>query len=61
MLQQCIDAIDVPYVSVCALASRQTFFRGIKINITQNVILSCYFDMKFIYVYVGCESTANDS
>lgn len=41
-------------------ASRQTSFRGRKTNITQNVMVACDFDMKFVFVYAGWEGAAND-
>ncbi|XP_052188895.1 protein ALP1-like [Diospyros lotus] len=59
--KDCIGAIDGTHVAAWAPTSRQTSFRGRKTNITQNVMLTCDFDMKFTFVYSGWEGTANDS
>ncbi|XP_052175333.1 uncharacterized protein LOC127790090 [Diospyros lotus] len=59
--KNCIGAIDGTHVAAWAPTSRQTSFRGRKTNITQNVMLTCDFDMKFTFVYSGWEGTANDS
>jgi hypothetical protein len=59
--KDCIGAIDGTHVAAWAPASRQTSFRGRKTNVTQNVMLTCDFDMKFTFVYSGWEGTANDS
>ncbi|XP_022841850.1 protein ALP1-like [Olea europaea var. sylvestris] len=59
--KNCIGAIDGTHVAAWAPASRQISFRGRKTNVTQNVMLTCDFDMKFTFVYSGWEGTANDS
>jgi len=59
--KDCIGAIDGTHVAAWAPTSRQTSFHGRKTNITQNVMLTCDFDMKFTFVYSGWEGTANDS
>ncbi|KAL2491082.1 putative harbinger transposase-derived nuclease [Abeliophyllum distichum] len=59
--KDCLGAIDGTHVAAWAPASKQTSFRGRKTNITQNVMLACDFDMKFIFVYARWEGTANDS
>ncbi|XP_022883522.1 uncharacterized protein LOC111400340 [Olea europaea var. sylvestris] len=53
--KNCIGAIDRIHVAAWAPASRQTSFRGRKTNVTQNVMLTCDFDMKFTFVYSGWE------
>lgn len=59
--QNCIGAIDGTHVSAWAPSSKQTSFRGRKNAVTQNVMVACDFDMRFIFVYSGWEGTANDS
>ncbi|XP_052197195.1 uncharacterized protein LOC127804376 [Diospyros lotus] len=53
--KNCIGAIDGMHVAAWVPASRQTSFRGRKTNVTQNVMLACNFDMKFIFVHAGWE------
>ena len=36
-------------------------YQGRKGYTTQNVLATCSFDLKFIYVLPGCEGTASDS
>jgi len=59
--KDCIGAIDGTHVAAWVPTSRQTSFHGRKSNVTQNVMLACDFDMKFIFVHTGWEGTANDS
>ncbi|XP_022852822.1 uncharacterized protein LOC111374384 [Olea europaea var. sylvestris] len=53
--KDCIGAIDGTHVAAWAPASRQSFFRGRKTNVTQNVMLTCDFDVKFTFVYCSWE------
>ncbi|XP_062104403.1 uncharacterized protein LOC133815601 [Humulus lupulus] len=59
--KDCIGAIDGTHVSVVAPALKQLAYRGRKVNVTQNVMDACTFNMMFTYVYVGWEGTTNDS
>ena len=60
-MQKCIGTIDGTHVAAWAPANKQTAFRGRKVQVTQNVMCACSFDMMFTFVYTGWEGTANDS
>ncbi|KAL7194317.1 hypothetical protein ACSBR1_034683 [Camellia fascicularis] len=57
----CVGAIDDTHIVVVAPEGDQMPYRGRKVNITQNVMAACSFDMKFTFVYTGWESSAHDS
>ncbi|XP_062103069.1 protein ALP1-like [Humulus lupulus] len=59
--KDCVGAIDGTHVSAVALALKQLAYRGRKVDVTQNVMAACSFNMMFTYVYAGWEGTANDS
>ncbi|XP_034212994.1 uncharacterized protein LOC117625562 [Prunus dulcis] len=53
--------IDGTHISAWASASKQVSYRGTKVEVTQNSMCTCSFDMLFTYVYTRWEGTANDS
>ncbi|MCL7039415.1 hypothetical protein MKW94_017860, partial [Papaver nudicaule] len=57
----CIGAIDGTHISACVPACKQIPFRGRKVQITQNIMCACSFDMLFTFVYTGWEGTTNDA
>ncbi|XP_062080151.1 uncharacterized protein LOC133784900 [Humulus lupulus] len=59
--EDCVGAIDGTHVSAVAPTLKQLAFRGRKVDVTQNVMAACSFNMMFTYVYAGWEGTANDS
>ncbi|KAI5335684.1 hypothetical protein L3X38_025818 [Prunus dulcis] len=59
--KDCIGAIDGTHISAWAPASKQIPYRGRKVEVTQNIMCACSFDMLLTYVYTGCEGMANDS
>ncbi|KAK3221059.1 hypothetical protein Dsin_015029 [Dipteronia sinensis] len=59
--KNCIGAIDGTHISACVPAHKQNSYRDRKVQVTQNVMRVCSFDMMFIFVYTGWEGTANDS
>ncbi|XP_062100418.1 uncharacterized protein LOC133806314 [Humulus lupulus] len=59
--KDCVGAIDGTHVSAVAPALKQLAYRGRKVDVTQNVMAACTFNMMFIYVYAGWEGTTNDS
>ncbi|XP_062074948.1 protein ALP1-like [Humulus lupulus] len=59
--KDCVGAIDGTHVSAVAPTLNQLAFRGRKVDVTQNVMATCSFNMMFTYVYVGWEGTADDS
>ena len=60
-MQKCIGAIDGTHVAAWAPAHKQISYRDRKVQITQNIICVCSFDMMFTFVYTGWEETAKDS
>ncbi|XP_030930823.1 putative nuclease HARBI1 [Quercus lobata] len=58
---KCIGAIDGTYISAWAPTSKLVSYRNRKATITHNIMCACDFDMKFTFVYMGWEGTANDS
>ena len=56
-----MGAIDGTHIGASTPASRTITFRDKKSDITQNVMCACNFDMRFTYVHVGWEGSANDS
>ncbi|XP_062100461.1 protein ALP1-like [Humulus lupulus] len=59
--KDCVGAIDGTHVIAVAPTLKQLAFRGRKVDVTQNVMVACSFNMMFTYVYAGWEGTANDS
>ncbi|KAK3218858.1 hypothetical protein Dsin_012828 [Dipteronia sinensis] len=59
--KKCIGAIDGTHISACVPAHKQNSYRDRKIQVTQNIMCVCSFDMIFTFVYMGWEGTANDS
>ncbi|XP_062103289.1 protein ALP1-like [Humulus lupulus] len=59
--KDCVGDIDGTHVSAVAPALKQLAYRGRKVDVTQNVMAACSFNMMFTYVYTGWEGTANDS
>ncbi|XP_062103644.1 protein ALP1-like [Humulus lupulus] len=59
--KDCVGAIDGTHVSAVAPALKQLAYRGRKVDVTQNVMATCSFNMMFTYVYAGWEGTTNDS
>ncbi|CAL5362231.1 unnamed protein product [Camellia sinensis] len=59
--KDCIGAIDGTHIAEHALASKRTAYRGRKVALTQNVLATCSFDLKFTFVYPGWEGSAIDS
>ncbi|CAL5441606.1 unnamed protein product [Camellia sinensis] len=57
----CIGAIDGTHIAEHAPASKRTAYRGRKVALTQNVLATCSFDLKFTFVYPGWEGSAIDS
>ena len=56
-----MGAIDGTHISASAPSGRNTAFRDRRSDITQNVICTCNFDIRFTYVHSGWEGSANDS
>ncbi|XP_062088771.1 uncharacterized protein LOC133795333 [Humulus lupulus] len=59
--EDCVEAINGTHVSAVAPTLKQLAFRGRKVDVTQNVMAACSYNMMFTYVYAGWEGTANDS
>jgi len=56
-----VGAIDGTHVPANLPVEIQGKFRGRKEEITQNVLATITFDLKFIYVLAGWEGSAHDS
>jgi hypothetical protein len=54
-------AFDGTHIPACVPFHMQDRFRGRKSITTQNVLAAVDFDLRFIYVLAGCESSAHDS
>ncbi|KAJ9128917.1 hypothetical protein P3X46_034332 [Hevea brasiliensis] len=56
-----IGAIDGTHVRACIAPEDQIPYIGRKGIPTQNIIVTCSFDMQFTFVWAGCEGTAHDA
>lgn len=60
-LRDCISAIDGTHLPTFVSADKCTPFHNHKGIISQNVLVACSFDFKFIYVLSGWEGSVSDS
>ena len=58
---KCIGAIDGTHISAWAPTHKQNSYWDRKVQVNQNIICVCSFDMMFTFVYTGWEGTTNDS
>ena len=56
----CIGALDGTHVPVFVRQLDQAAYRNRKVNLTQNVLAVCSFDLQFTHIYAGWEGSAND-
>ncbi|XP_020243588.1 uncharacterized protein LOC109821847 [Asparagus officinalis] len=59
--KDCIGAIDGTYIPCMVYGEDQTPYRNRHGYLYQNILAACTFDLRFIYVLVGWERSANDS
>src|SRR6266498_3484440 len=57
----CISAIDGTYINVHLPTSEQQRYRNQKHYLSQNVLTAYNFDMQFLYILAGWESSAHDT
>ncbi|XP_058079801.1 uncharacterized protein LOC131228000 [Magnolia sinica] len=59
--QDCIGAIDGIHVPAYVPALESATYRNRKGILSQNVMVACTFDMKFVYVLAGWEGSVSDA
>ncbi|XP_066317791.1 uncharacterized protein [Miscanthus floridulus] len=61
--QGCVDCIDGTHIPMILLLDQQEPYRNRKQTLSQNVMLACDFDLKFVHVHVhaGWEGSASDA
>jgi hypothetical protein len=60
-MQNCIGAIDGTHIPMAVPFAKQEPYRNRKQGLSQNVMVACDFDLKFVYVHVGWEGSASDA
>ena len=60
-MYDCIGVIDGTYAHAYIPVNEQIPYRRGKIQITQNIMYVCSFDMRFTYFMTRWEATANDA
>src|SRR6266508_1514498 len=60
-MQDCIGAIDGTHIPVTPLVHQQEPYRNRKQTLSQNVMVACDFDLKFVHVHAGWEGSASDA
>src|SRR6266852_3442263 len=59
--KDCIGAIDGTHIPAFVPKDKHVPFRNHKGEISQNVLVACSFDFKFVYILSGWEGSASDS
>ncbi|KAM0887031.1 hypothetical protein ACQ4PT_029320 [Festuca glaucescens] len=57
----CIGAIDGTHIPLKVPVHEQETYRNRKQTISQNVMVACDFDLKFLHVHAGWEGSASDA
>ena len=60
-MQNCIGAIDGTHVPITIFEERAPPYRNRKGTLSQNVMCSCDFDLKFTFISCGWEGSASDA
>jgi hypothetical protein len=60
-MQDCVGSIDGTHVPMILPLEQQEPYRNRKQTISQNVMLACDFDLKFVHVHAGWEGSASDA
>jgi hypothetical protein len=60
-MQNCIGAIDGTHIPMAVPFAKQEPYRNRKQGLSQNVMVACDFDLKFVYVHAGWEGSASDA
>jgi len=56
-----LGAIDGTHINVASTAANKDFSRNRKGSITQNCLVACNFDLKFVYVFSGMDGSIADA
>ncbi|XP_039118748.1 putative nuclease HARBI1 [Dioscorea cayenensis subsp. rotundata] len=57
----CVGAIDVTHIPIMISLDKQDPYRNRKQRLSQNVMVACDFDLRFVYVRAGWEGSASDA
>lgn len=60
-MQDCIGAIDGTHIPLKLSPHEQEPYRNRKQTLSQNVMVACDFDLKFVHVHAGWEGSASDA
>ena len=60
-LQNCIGAIDGTHFPMTIPPGQQDPYRTTKQGLSQNMMLTCDFDLKFVHVHAGWDGSASDA
>lgn len=60
-MQNCIGAIDGTHIPITIAEEKAPPYRNRKGTLSQNVMLTCNFDLNFIFVSCGWEGSASDA
>ena len=61
LFQDCISAIDGTHIPAMVARHDKSSYHNCHGTISQNVLVACNFDLKFVYVFSGWEGSAHDS
>jgi hypothetical protein len=59
--RDCIDALDGTYILTFIPEHKHAPYCNHKGEISQNMLVVCFFNLKFIYILSGWEGSASDS
>ncbi|XP_066160728.1 uncharacterized protein [Oryza sativa Japonica Group] len=59
--ENCVGSIDGTHVPMILPLDQQEPYRNRKQTISQNVMVACDFDLKFVHVHAGWEGSASDA
>jgi hypothetical protein len=60
-VQNCIGAIDGTHIPVTIPFGQEEPYRNRKQGLSQNVMVACDFDLRFVHVHAGWEGSASDA
>jgi len=59
-MQNCIGAIDGTHIPITIPLKQQEPYRNRKQGLSQNMMVACDFDVKFVHVHAGWEGSAQE-
>ena len=60
-MQNCIGAIDGTHIPMTIPPGQQEPYRNRKQSLSQNMMVACDFDLKFVHVHAGWEGSTSDA